>query len=185
MNRFSVRNITLALLVALLGLLAAACAGADGAQGPQGPAGAAGAAGADGGQGPQGPAGPAGGRGPAGPTGAQGPPGPPGADGAAGAAGVPGVPGVPGEDGGARAVTLLRDTFAASLPVSTSAVFTGFDAGEDVDVSLVFADGSTMAMGTGTANAGGIASVDIRHDGLDAGTYAIVGGAASAPLIVK
>lgn len=185
MNRFSVRNITLALMVALLGLFAAACAGADGAQGPPGPAGAAGADGAAGPQGPAGPAGAAGGRGPAGPTGAQGPPGSPGADGSPGAAGVPGVPGVPGEDGGARNVTLLRDTFAASLPVSTSAVFTGFDSGEDVDVMLVFADGSTMAMGTGTANAGGMASVDIRHDGLDAGVYTIRGGAASTPLIVK
>lgn len=185
MNRFSVRNITLALLVALLGLFAAACAGADGAQGPPGPAGAAGAAGADGAAGPQGPAGPAGGRGPAGPTGAQGPPGSPGADGAPGAAGVPGVPGVPGEDGGARNVNLLRDTFAASLPISTTAAFTGFASGEEIDVSLVFADGSTMAMGTGTANAGGMATVDIRHDGLEVGFYSIVGGAASTPLIVK
>ena len=185
MNRFSVRNITLALLVALLGLFAAACAGADGAQGPPGPAGPAGADGSNGAAGPQGPAGPAGGRGPAGPTGAQGPPGSPGADGAPGAAGVPGVPGVPGEDGGARNVKLLRDTFAASLPISTSAVFTGFNPGEDVDVSLIDADGGEMAMGTGTANAGGMATVDIRHDGLEVGAYTIRGGAASTVLIVK
>ena len=102
-----------------------------------------------------------------------------------GAAGVPGVPGVPGQDGGARAVTLMRDTFSASLPVSTTAVFTGFDSGEEVSVMLVFEDGSDYDLGMATANAGGMASVDVRHDGLDAGTYAVVGGAASTPLFVK
>ena len=79
----------------------------------------------------------------------------------------------------------MRDTFSASLPVSTTAVFTGFDSGEEVSVMLVFEDGSDYDLGMATANAGGMASVDVRHDGLDAGTYAVVGGAASAPLFVK
>ena len=185
MNRFSVRNISLALLIALVGLFAAACAGADGATGPAGPAGPAGMDGAAGSPGPQGPAGADGQRGPQGPVGARGEAGADGEPGPAGAAGVPGVPGVPGQDGGSRAVMLTQNTFSASLPVSSTALFTGFDAGEEINVVLMFADGSDYDLGMATANAGGMASVDVRHDGLDAGVYSVVGGAASTPLLVK
>ena len=185
MNRFSVRNISLALLITLVGLFAAACAGADGATGPAGPQGAPGADGAAGPAGPQGPAGADGARGAQGPVGARGETGPAGEAGPAGAAGVPGVPGVPGQDGGSRAVMLMRNTFSASLPVSTTALFTGFDSGEEISVTLVFEDGSDYDLGMATANAGGMASVDVRHDGLDEGTYTVMGGAASTALLVK
>ena len=62
--------------------------------------------------------------------------------------------------------------------------------GEKIAITLMAEDGSEASMGTATANAGGLASVDIRHDGLPAGLYAVVarteGGAkASTAFFVK
>ncbi len=180
MNRFSLKSMSLVLLVAIFGLVLAACTG------PEGPAGPAGAAGPAGSAGPQGPAGPAGSDGATGSDGADG------ADGAPGAPGAPGIPGVPGVDGDSSTagVELMRNNFSADLPVSTTAVLTGFEPGESIAVTLMAGDGSSTSLGTATANDGGIADVDVRHDGLAAGTYAVEaagdgGGKASAAIFVK
>ena len=182
MKRRIERGAALALAVALAGLLAVACSGADGARGPVGPQGSAGAAGM---VGPQGPAGAPGTDGPQGPAGERGPRGVSGADGAPGAAGLPGTPGTPGQDGGARAVTLTRSVFAANRPVTAAAVFTGFGAGEEINVTLVSGDGARRSLGAATANDGGMASLDVSLDGLDAGVYAVEGGLATAALVIS
>lgn len=183
MNLRTAKNLSLAALAAALCLLAAACA--DGAAGPQGPAGSQGAPGAEGAPGPQGTAGAAGPQGPQGPVGASGAPGPAGVDGAPGAAGLPGVPGTPGQRGGARAVVLKPDIFEAGAPVRATALFTGFDAEEEISVSLLSADGSRVALGDVAANGGGFASFDVSRDDLDAGVYAVAGGPASAALVIN
>ena len=177
MNRFSLKSMSLVLLVAIFGLLLVACSG------PEGPAGPAGAAGAAGAAGPEGPAGA---------DGADGAAGADGADGAPGAPGAPGIPGVPGVDGDSSTagVTLVRNNFAANLPVSTTAALTGFEPDESVSVTLMAGDGTSTTMGSATADAGGMASVDIRHDGLAAGMYSVEavgdgGGKASDALFVK
>ncbi|MYF64861.1 MAG: hypothetical protein F4185_02585 [Chloroflexi bacterium] len=69
-------------------------------------------------------------------------------------------------------------------------MLTGFDGGESIEVTLVAEDDSSTSLGSATASAGGIASVDVRHDGLGAGVYAVEavgdgGGKASAALFVK
>lgn len=84
----------------------------------------------------------------------------------------------------------MRNNFAADLPVSTTAVLTGFEPDESIDVTLMAGDGSSTSLGSATANAGGIGEVDVRHDGLAAGTYSVEavgdgGGKASAALFVK
>lgn len=183
MNLRTAKILSLAALAASLSLLAAACA--DGSAGPQGPAGSQGAVGAEGAPGPQGPAGAAGPQGPQGPVGASGAPGPAGADGAPGAAGLPGVPGTPGQRGGARALALKPDVFEAGRPVRATAFFTGFDAEEEISVSLLSADGSRVALGDVAANGGGFASFDVSRDDLDAGVYAVAGGPASAALVIN
>ncbi len=71
-------------------------------------------------------------------------------------------------------VHLERSHFLPDLPISTTAVLSGFLEGEEIDLTLVASDGVLTSMGTATANAGGIASLDIRHDGLPAGTYAVI-----------
>lgn len=182
MKRRIRRNSALALVVALAGLLAVACSGADGASGPAGPQGSAGAAGVIG---PQGPVGASGAVGSQGPAGERGPRGAAGADGAPGAAGLPGTPGTPGQDGGARAVTLTRSVFTANRPVTAAAVFTGFGAGEEFDVTLISGDGTRRSIGAATANGGGVASLDVSLDGLDAGVYAVTGGPATAALVIN
>lgn len=177
MNRFSLKSMSLVLLVTIFSLLLAACSGADGIDGTNGQDGADGAAGA---------------QGPAGADGADGSNGADGSDGAPGAPGAPGIPGVPGVDGDSSTagVELVRNNFAADLPVSTTAALTGFEEGEQVAVELLAGDGSSTSLGSATANAGGMASVDVRHDGLAAGMYSIEavgdgGGKASAALFVK
>ncbi len=177
MNRFSLKSMSLVLLVAIFGLVLAAC------EGPAGPAGSTGAAGAAGPAGPQGPAGAAGGDGADGADGS---------DGAPGAPGAPGIPGVPGVDGDSSTagVTLVRNTFSADLPVSTTAALTGFEPDESIAVTLMAGDGSSTSLGSATADAGGMGSVDVRHDGLAAGMYSIEavgdgGGKASTALFVK
>lgn len=87
-------------------------------------------------------------------------------------------------------INLIRNNFSADLPISTTAVLSGFEEGESIEVSLMSEDGSSTAIGSATANAGGFASVDIRHDGLSAGLYVVVarteGGAqASTAFFVK
>lgn len=180
MNRFSLKSMSLVLFLAIFGLLLASCAGAEGPAGPQGPAGPGGAAG------PQGPAGPAGA------AGGDGADGNDGADGAPGAPGAPGIPGVPGVNGDSSHgnVFLVRVNFAADLSISTTAILTGFSSGADVAVVLKADDGSESTIGMATASAGGIASIDVRHDGLATGTYSVEatgsgGGKASYPIIVK
>ena len=180
MNRFSLKSMSLVLLVAIFGLLLAACTGPDGAAGAKGDAG------------PVGPAGPQGPAGPAGPAGADGADGADGENGAPGAPGAPGIPGVPGVDGDSSTagVMLVRNNFAADLPVSTTAALTGFEEGEQIAVELIAEDGSSTSLGSATANAGGMGSADVRHDGLAAGMYSIEavgdgGGKASTALFVK
>ena len=179
MNRFSLKSMSLVLLLAIFGLMLAAC----GSEGPAGPQGSAGPTGGDGAQGPAGSAGAGG---------AAGEDGEDGSDGAPGAPGAPGIPGVPGVDGDSSTagVALVRNNFAADLPVSTTAALTGFEEGEQVAVELIAEDGSSTSLGSATANAGGMASVDVRHDGLAAGMYSIEavgdgGGKASTALFVK
>ena len=182
MNRRIVRNAALALAAGLAGLLAAACVGADGARSPAGTQGSPGAVG------PQGPAGAPGERqapGSAGKCGAQGAAGSQGLAGSHGPAGHPRTPAPPGQNGNARTVALIRDTFMANRPVTTVAVFTGFDAGEEICVTLLHGDGARRDLGAATANADGVASLDVRLDGLDAGVYAVAGGPATAALIIK
>ena len=83
-----------------------------------------------------------------------------------------------------------RNTFSADLPIATTATLTGFVPGESVEVVLHASDGSTMALGTVTADDGTMGAVDVRHDGMAVGTYAILatgdgGGKDSAALYVK
>ena len=182
MNLRAAKNLSIAALAASLGLLGAACA--DGATGPQGPAGPQGAVGAQGAPGPQGPAGVEGPQGPRGPAGERGAPGPAGVDCAPGPAGLPGVPGTPGERGGARAVSLKKVFPYGQAPGST-AYFTGFDAGEEIKVTLISADGARVILGDVAANDGGLASFDVSPDGLDPGVYAVTGGPASAALVIN
>jgi hypothetical protein len=85
---------------------------------------------------------------------------------------------------------LERNTFSADLPIATTVTLTGFLEGESVDVVLMASDGTSVALGTATADAGTMGSVDLRHDGLGAGTYAVLatgdgGGKASVALYVK
>lgn len=87
-------------------------------------------------------------------------------------------------------MTLVRNTFSADLPVSTTAALTGFEPDESVAVTLMAGDGSSTSLGSATADAGGMGSVDVRHDGLAAGMYSIEavgdgGGKASTALFVK
>ena len=71
-------------------------------------------------------------------------------------------------------VHLERNFFSADLPVSTTVFLSGFLEGESVEVALKASDGSTSELGTVTAQGrDGLASVDVRHDGLAAGTYVI------------
>jgi hypothetical protein len=84
----------------------------------------------------------------------------------------------------------MRNTFSADLPVSTAAALTGFEPDESISVTLMAEDGSSTSLVSATANAGGMGSVDVRHDGLAAGMYSIeavgdAGGKASAALFVK
>ena len=183
MNLRAAKNLSLAALAASLGLLGAACA--DGSIGPQGAAGPQGAVGPAGAPGPQGPAGAEGPQGPRGPAGERGAPGPAGVDGAPGPAGLPGVPGTPGERGGARAVALKPDVFIAGRPASSTAYFTGFDADEEISVSLISEDGSRVLLGEVAANDGGLASFDVNPAGLDPGVYAVAGGPVSAALVIN
>ena len=182
MNRFfSTKSLSLVLLVAIFTLLVAACSdGADGATGPAGSAGADGPAGADGAAGS------------AGPQGSAGADGADGADGKDGGPGLPGQPGQPGEDGRPShiAVELTRNNFSSDLPVVVTAIVTGLEGGESVDVTLMFGDGTSRSWGTGTANAGGIAALELSNDGLSSGSYSVLidgsaSGKTSAALIVK
>ena len=181
MNLRAAKNLSLAAFAASLGLLGAACA--DGATGPQGPAGPQGAVGAQRAPGPQGPAGVEGPQGPRGPAGEHGAPGPAGVDGAPGPAGLPGVPGTPGERGGARAVS-LKKVFPYGQAPGATAYFTGFDAGEEIKVTLISADGARVILGGVAANDGGFAIFPFSLDGLDPGVYAVTGGPVSVPLLI-
>ena len=67
---------------------------------------------------------------------------------------------------------------------------TGWAAGESVDVDVVSADGSTISLGSATANGGGSFEVDASGTGLGQGGYGVVatgnqGGLASGLLIIK
>ncbi len=180
MNRFfSSKGIALIVLVTILSLLVA-CSGADGSAGPAGPAGKDGAPGA------------AGAAGPVGPAGAAGPAGPAGKDGADGKAGIPGAPGAPGAAGDSThsGISVSPNNVADNVAIAATATLTGFGSGETVDVSLVFSDGTSVAWGSATASAGGIATVALTHTGLASGTYAVhatgsAGGKASTALTVK
>ena len=83
-----------------------------------------------------------------------------------------------------------RNTFSADLPIATTVSLTGFLEGESVEVVLMASDGTSLVLGTATADAGTMGDVDLRHDGLAAGSYAILatgdgGGKASTRLYVK
>ena len=87
-------------------------------------------------------------------------------------------------------IYLIRNTFSADLPISTTAMLSGFKEGESIEVSLMSEDGSSTSVGTATANRDSLAQVDFRHDGLAAGTYAVLaigdgGSKAICPLFVK
>ena len=87
-------------------------------------------------------------------------------------------------------VELARNNFSADLPISTTAVLSGFLDGEQITVSLMAEDGSEVHVGTATAKEGGLASVDIRHDGLPPAMYAVFatgdhGSKAHTALFVK
>ena len=85
---------------------------------------------------------------------------------------------------------MTRNNFSSDLPVVVTAIVTGLEGGESVDVTLMFGDGTTVSWGTGTANAGGIAALELSNDGLSSGTYSVLidgsaSGKTSAALIVK
>ena len=127
--------------------------------------------------------------GPAGPAGKDGAAGAAGADGKAGLPGAPGSPGAAGDTTHSN-ISVSPNNVADNVAISATATLTGFGSGETVDVTLVFGDGTSVAWGSGTASAGGIATVALAHDGLAAGTYAVHatgsnGGKASAALTVK
>ena len=87
-------------------------------------------------------------------------------------------------------IYLIRNTFSADLPISTTAMLSGFKEGESIEVSLMSEDGSSTSIGTATANRDSLAQVDFRHDGLAVGTYAVLaisdgGSKAICPLFVK
>ena len=89
-----------------------------------------------------------------------------------------------------ESIDLFRDSFSADLPISTTAVLTGFEPGELIEVTLTASDGSALVIGIATANEGWMAAVDIEHDGLPEGVYVIeaaseTGGRATTPLFVK
>ena len=75
------------------------------------------------------------------------------------------------------------------MSVVESTVYgTGWSVGESVDVEAVSADGSSVSLGSATANAGGAFEIDAS--GLGTGGYSIVatgnqGGLDSTVLIVK
>ena len=124
--------------------------------------------------------------------GSAGPAGPAGKDGADGKAGVPGAPGAPGADGDSThsGISVSPNNVADNVAIAATATLTGFGSGETVDVSLVFSDGTSVAWGSATASAGGIATVALTHTGLASGTYAVHatgsdGGKASTALTVK
>ncbi len=87
-------------------------------------------------------------------------------------------------------VSLEREIFSADLPISTTAYLTRFLAGEEINVTLIAEDGSQALVGTAAADAAGLASVEIMHDGLSEGRYSILaigerGGKASTTFLVK
>ncbi len=60
------------------------------------------------------------------------------------------------------------------IPFAVNAVLTGFQSGEEVALTLVFADGSTLEWATVTMNSGGFGSIELEHNtGLDSGLYAV------------
>lgn len=102
-------------------------------------------------------------------------------------------------------VSLVRNCFSADLPISMAAGLSGFQSDEEIEIVLVASDGEQAPLGTVTASFGGyrhnsdghlirsnpgMASFDIRHDGLAEGTYSIraigdQGSKASAVLFVE
>ncbi len=107
--------------------------------------------------------------GPAGPAGPAGPPGAAGADGAAGPAG-PTL---------AANVDLSKASVASDAATTVTVYGTGWNNGASVSLALVSADGSSVSLGSGTANAGGIFSVDASIPALSAGVHSIVATAGS------
>ena len=80
---------------------------------------------------------------------------------------------------------LTQNTFMANRPVTSTAAFTGFGAGEEIGVALISEDGTRLDLGSVTANGGGIASLDVSLDRLDSGVYAVTGGPAAAALVIN
>ena len=67
---------------------------------------------------------------------------------------------------------------------------TGWGDGEVVEVNVVAGDGSSVALGSETANAGGAFTIDASGTGLPVGGYSVVatgdqGGLASGLLLIK
>ena len=67
---------------------------------------------------------------------------------------------------------------------------TGGSDGESVDVEVVSDDGSSVSLGSVTASAGGLFTMDAGGTGLSSGGYGVVavgnqGGQASGVLIIK
>jgi hypothetical protein len=129
--------------------------------------------------GAEGPAGPAGPTGAAGAAGAAGPQGPAGAAGAAGAAG-PTL---------AANVDLSKGSVTSGTATTVTVYGTGWTNGSSVSLALVSGDGSSVSLGSGTANAGGIFSVEASIPALSAGVHSIVATAgtvkASASLVAS
>ena len=204
MNRFfTTQRMALILLLTVVSLLAAACSGAEGPAGPQGSPGSqgeAGPAGAPGQQGAAGLRGPAGSdgsdgadgaAGADGDTGARGPTGPTGPTGATGSNGATGPTGAAGDDGeSSHSNVQLSSTYVEpDVALTIVAYLTGWAGGEEVSLSLVSGeDGGTTAWGSGTADATGMAMVELTHDGLGSGFYSVLatgagGGKASDVLV--
>jgi hypothetical protein len=125
-------------------------------------------------------------------AGAEGPAGPAGPTGAAGAAGPQGPAGPAGAAGAAGPtlaanVDLSKGSVASGTATTVTVYGTGWTNGSSVSLALVSGDGSSVSLGSGTANAGGIFSVEASIPALSAGVHSIVATAgtvkASASLV--
>ena len=77
---------------------------------------------------------------------------------------------------------------AADAALNLTAYATGWEAGEQVDIELIFPDGTPLPWVSGTASSAGVASMTLTHAGLAAGVYSVQatgdkGGKASAALV--
>ena len=104
---------------------------------------------------------------------------------------LPAPTGAAGADGeSSHSNVQLSSTYVEpDVALTIVAYLTGWAGGEEVSLSLVSGeDGGTTAWGSGTADATGMAMVELTHDGLGSGFYSVLatgagGGKASDVLV--